>query len=126
MMEAVPATRVVIYCEEDGAAPFLHWLLGLREKAQDKVRVRLGRLRELGHELRRPEADYLRDGIYELRASVGNIHYRVLYFFHGQPAAVVSHGIAKEGRVPAREIDLAVERKSRYTRDPQKHTLEGP
>src|SRR2546426_10968641 len=28
--------------------------------------LRLDRLREMGHELRRPEADLLRDGIYEL------------------------------------------------------------
>ena len=70
----MPATRVVIYCEDDGSAPFLQWLLALPQRAQDKVRIRLGRLRELGHELRRPEADYLRDGIYELgRRSLGCI-----------------------------------------------------
>jgi hypothetical protein len=33
--------------------------------------LRLERLREMGHELRRPEADFLRDGIYELRVSLG-------------------------------------------------------
>jgi hypothetical protein len=35
----------------------------------------------MGHELRRPEADFLRDGIYELRASLGGVHHRILYFF---------------------------------------------
>src|SRR5437016_14453652 len=49
----------------------------------------------MGHELRRPEADLLRDGIYELRASVQGVHHRVLYFFHGAAVAVVSHGIAE-------------------------------
>ena len=44
------------------------------------------RLRELGHELRRPEADTLWDGIYELRASVQGVHYSVLYFFQTNPA----------------------------------------
>ena len=48
----------------------------------DKVVVRLDRLRELGHELRRPEADFLRDGIYELRTASRGVNYRVLYFFH--------------------------------------------
>jgi hypothetical protein len=31
-------------------------------KAQQKCLARLKRLEDLGHELRRPEADYLRDG----------------------------------------------------------------
>jgi hypothetical protein len=64
----------------------------------------------MGHELRRPEADFLRDGIYELRVSLGGVHHRILYFFHGATAAVVSHGLVKERVVPSKEIDHAVER----------------
>ena len=48
--------------------------------------ARVQRLAELGHELRRPEGDHLRDGIYELRA---RLNYRLPYFFHGQLAAVL-------------------------------------
>ncbi len=120
----MPQTRVVIYREEDGAAPFVSWLLGLPPAAQDKVRLRVERLRKLGHELRRPEADYLRDGIYELRANVRRVHYRVLYFFHGRVAAVLAHRIVKEQQVPDREIDLALRRKRRFEAAPGKHTLE--
>jgi hypothetical protein len=40
--------------------------------------------------------DYLRDDIYELRASHQGIHYRMLYFFHGTAAIIVSHGLIKE------------------------------
>ncbi|HTS78080.1 MAG TPA: type II toxin-antitoxin system RelE/ParE family toxin [Bryobacteraceae bacterium] len=54
----------------------------------------------MGHELRRPESDFLRDGIYELRVSLGGVHHRILYFFHGATAAVVSHGLEKERVVP--------------------------
>ena len=61
----------------------------------------------MGHELRRPEADFLRDGIYELRVSLRAVQHRVLYFFHGAMAAVVSDGLVKE-RVPPKEIDRAV------------------
>ena len=104
--------------------PVLEWLDGIPEKAQDKCRVRLERLRELGHELRRPEADSLRDGIYELRASLRGIHYRLLYFFHGNRATVVSHGIVKEGAVPPKEIDKALERKEAFERDPERHSHE--
>ncbi len=80
---------------------------------------------QLGHDLRRPEADYLRDGIYELRATARGVHYRVLYFFHGQVAAVLAQGIVKEQRVPDREINLAMRRKQKFARAPEKHTLEG-
>ena len=65
--------------------------------------MRLERLHELGHELRRPEADLLRDGIYELRVALQGMNYRMLYFFHGREAVVVSHGIIKERVVPPRE-----------------------
>src|SRR5947209_15872090 len=93
------SNKVVFFREDDGAVPVLEWLDGLPEAAQDKCRIKLERLRELGHELRRPEADYLRDGIYELRVRLSRINYRLLYFFHGRTAAVVSHGIVKEQAV---------------------------
>ena len=72
----------------------------------------------------RPEADFLRDGIYELRVSLQGVHYRILYFFLGTVAAVVSHGLIKERAVPPKEIDRAVERKKRFEVNPRKHTYE--
>src|SRR5271168_4306640 len=107
----MPKSRVVIYREENGSAPFVNWFRELPAHGKDKVLVRVERLRELGHELRRPEADFLRDGIHELRASARGIHYRVLYFFHKQIAAVVAHGVVKESAVPDRDIDLAIRRR---------------
>ena len=80
--------------------------------------------RELGHELRRPEADLLRDGIYELRVRLGSVNYRMLYFFHGRVAAVVSHGLTKEKAVPAGEIDGAIERKKRFEAAPREHRFQ--
>lgn len=67
------------------------------------------------------EADYLRDGIYELRASLQGVNNRILYFFHGSLAAVVSHGIVKERVVPPKEIDRAIERKRLFELNPAKH-----
>lgn len=96
----MPRTKVVFYREDDGSIPFLKWFDDLPEKAQDKCYLRVERLREMGHELRRPAADFLRDGIYELRVSFQGVHRRILYFFHGSIAAVVSHGLAKERVVP--------------------------
>lgn len=122
--DRVPKTRVALYREEDGSCPFVEWFDELSAKVQDKCYLRLERLREVGHELRRPEADFLRDGIYELRVSLGGVHHRILYFFHGAVAAVVSHGLVKERVVPSREIDYAVERKKRFEANPAKHTYE--
>jgi hypothetical protein len=115
--------RVVMYREEDGSVPFLDWFDDLPEKAQDKCRVRLERLAALGHELRRPEADYLRDNIYELRVRLRNANYRMRSFFHSRATAVLSHGVVKEDRVPPNEIDRAAERKRQFDRDPTRHTF---
>jgi len=120
----VPQTRVVLYREEDGSCPFLDWFNELPAKVQDKCYLRLERLREMGHELRRPEADLLRDGIYELRVSQQGVHHRILYFFHRAIAAVISHGLVKERVVPPNEINRAVERKKRFVANPPRHTYE--
>ncbi len=120
----MPQTRVVLYREEDGSCPFLDWFNELPAKVQDKCYLRLERLREMGHELRRPEADLLRDGIYELRVSQQGVHHRILYFFHRAIAAVISHGLVKERVVPPNEINRAVERKKRFVANPQRHTYE--
>ena len=118
----MPKTSFVLYREDDGGVPFLDWFAGLPTKAQDKCRIRIERLRELGHELRRPEADYLRDGIYELRAGVLGVQYRILYFFRRKIAVVISHGLVKEREVPTREIARALLRKARFEKDPETHT----
>jgi phage-related protein len=109
----------VLFREADGRAPFLDWFAGLVPKVKDKCTVKLERLRELGHDLRRPEADYLRDGIYELRVSRGQVQ----YFFHGNVSVVISHGLTKEREVPSTEIDLAIRRKARLESDPGSHTF---
>ena len=118
----MPQTQVVFYQDEDGTVPILEWFDRLPEKALDKCRVKLERLQALGHELRRPEADYLRDGVYELRVRVGSVNYRMLYFFHENVAAVVSHGLVKERQVPPKDIDRAAEAKRLFAQNPRRHT----
>ena len=121
----LPPTEIIFYRDEEGRVPLLDWLDGLPAKALLKCLARLQRLEMLGHELRRPEADYLRDGIYELRASFQAVHYRMLYFFHKTQAIVVSHGLLKEREVPAVEIERAIERKRQFEHAPEKHTFSG-
>ncbi|MCP9470284.1 MAG: type II toxin-antitoxin system RelE/ParE family toxin [Nitrospira sp.] len=74
--------------------------------------------------MRLPEADLLRDSIYELRVGLQGINYRILYFFHGQTAAVLAHGLVKERVVPSREIDVALARKRRFEQETERHTYQ--
>ncbi|MGD0093102.1 MAG: type II toxin-antitoxin system RelE/ParE family toxin [Planctomycetota bacterium] len=84
--------RVVFYKEDDGTVPVQDFLAGCAPKARIKIIARIKRLRQLGHQLRRPEADYLGESIYELRTRLGHVNYRVLFFFHGNVAAVLASG----------------------------------
>jgi len=118
----MPETEVVIFEENDSSSPLLEWFDEIPEKAQNKCIVKIERLAELGYEIRRPEGDILRDGIYELRASLQGVQYRILYFFN-EGRVVLSHGIIKKGNeVPSVEIDRAIERKGRFLMNPEKHT----
>ena len=118
----MPGIEVVFFRDVDGTVPVLDWLDGLAAKAQAKCMVKIERLKEMGHELRRPEADYLRDDIYELRIGLQGMNYRILYFFHGRAVAVLAHGLIKERAIPPREIALAIERKELFRTNPKVHT----
>lgn len=119
----MPVTDVIVYREDDGSIPLRDWLDGLQAGARDRCLARLELLHEHGHELRRPHAEYIEGtDLYELRVKFHRVNLRMLYFFHGRVAAVVSHGFAKEGRIPPGEIELAVERMTKFKADPDRHT----
>jgi len=121
-MDGLPETEVLIFAESDGSSPFLTWLDEQSQKVQDKCIVFIERLEEYGHELRRPQADYLRDGIYELRIKRQKINYRILYFFH-KGRAVISHGFVKQqDKVPEKEIEIAIKNKAKFFVNPEKYT----
>ena len=50
------------------------------------------------------------------------MNYRMLYCFQGRTAAIVSHGIVKRKKVPAKEINLAIARKKLFEADPKAHS----
>ena len=118
----MPPTEVVFYAE-DGKAPVREWMRTLPVKAQVKCLAYLSQLEDRGHELRRPVADLLRDGIYELRPTYAGIHYRILYFFAGRDAVIVSHGLIKEAAVPAADIERAIVRRRKFEANPRVHTM---
>ncbi len=62
--------RVVFFKRSDGNVPIKDWLEKMTKRDRRKCLERVERLRETGHELDRPLAAYLTDGIYELRVKV--------------------------------------------------------
>jgi phage-related protein len=122
----MPATEVIFYMELDGSVPVLDWFeeVGHRDRrAVEKCAARIDMLRQQGHDLRRPIADYLRDGIHELRTNAGRVQYRILYFFHGKNAVVLAHGLVKEKQVPNADIERAISRRLEFDRAPSQHTF---
>jgi phage-related protein len=121
----MPATEIRIFRDEDGSTPLLEWLATIEarnRKTYQKCRSYLQRLANFGHELRRPTADYLRDGVYELRINHLGVNYRILYGFVGAQIVLVSHGLTKEKKVPVRDIKLAAERLRKYQNNPTKYS----
>ena len=123
----MPQTTIHVFRLANREIPLKDWLDGLAETepmAYAKCLQRILLLSQFGHELRRPIADLLRDGIHELRAKHGTVNYRILYFFDGRNSACLSHGITKECKVDDHEIDLAVKRKKLVEQDPEKYTAD--
>lgn len=121
----MPKTSLLLYQEADGTCPVDDWLQVLRAsnvKAYVDCRAKIERLAHEGHELRRPTADCLQDGIYELRARQRNVNYRILYFFHGKNVAVLAHCLTKEREIPAVDLKRAIGRKKAFLANPVRHT----
>jgi hypothetical protein len=117
----VPETDVVYYAD-DGEAPAWRWLQEQPLKVQAKFDFVLELLEKNGGALQRPHAAPLRDKIYELRVRHQQVHYRLLYFFHGNVAAVLAHGCTKEDVVESADIDRAIVRRKVFLTDPDAHT----
>jgi hypothetical protein len=123
----MPKTQLVFFRESTGKAPVVEWLAELlreNQKAWANCRAKIEMLANFGHELRRPAADFLRDGIHELRAKQGHVQYRILYFFHGRNVAILAHAITKEDKIPAVDIERAIARKKLFSLNPKTHTYE--
>jgi phage-related protein len=124
----MPETRIIFYRDEQGYSPVLQWLEELEQNDLKGMLNCVNRIQQLsvnGYELRRPLADFLRDGIYELRAKHRRVQYRILYFFEGQNVAIVAHAIVKKVEaVTDIEIDRAIERRQLFVADPEAHTYE--
>jgi phage-related protein len=121
----MPRIDVVLYQEGDGSLPpVVEFLDRLQHAARERCLARIELLATYGHELERPHSAPLEGGIHELRIRFYRVNYRLLYFFNGRTAAVVSHGIAKEKEVPKKEIKAAMTRMEKFKADPARHTFQ--
>ena len=118
------ATTEVRFFKEGDDAPVLSWLRELRgrnQRAYARCMAAVHRLGAVGHELRRPTADYLEDGIYELRVHEGRVQYRILYCFQGKYVALLVHAATKEDRVEISDLEIARRRMRAFESDPVRH-----
>jgi len=123
----MPQTEIRVFRKASGVCPLIDWLRTLKArfpKAHSKCLAAIVNLSQNGSDLRRPAADYLRDGIFELRIRAGKVHYRILYAFTGKQVAVLTHGFTKKGAVPDNEIERAISSSNLARQDPKKYTAE--
>jgi phage-related protein len=103
------------YETPNGDCPTKEFLDSLDKKKELPQAIRLiDLLAEFGPQLKRPHADFLENGIYELRIRVQRMQYRILYFYFFQDKIILSHGLKKEKKVPKAEIEKALKHKTDY------------
>ena len=99
---------VSFFIDERGHRPVREFIDQLPLKEQAKIIAYLAELKRQGNNLHRPMADYLGEGIYELRPRDN----RVFYFFFLRENVVLLHAIRKKtDKIPQRDIDLCLKRK---------------
>lgn len=106
--------KIIFYEDEDGC-PMNDFINLLSDKNKKKMIRWINYLKTVGVDLRRPQGDYLRDGIYELRISLSNNNTRTLYFFCYETDIVLTHTFIKTTKeVPESEIQRAIKYKEKY------------
>jgi hypothetical protein len=120
----VVTTTILFFRDPSGRIPALDWLEEQSDVAQEKLVARLRLLQEAGYRLQRPAAAPLGDGIHELRARVGTVQYRLLYFFWGGSAVIIACGLTKEAEVARAEIERALTARTLFDQDPARHSVE--
>ncbi len=102
--------NVFYFSDERGRYPVKEFIYSLSPSEQKKAISYLIALRDFGHNLHRPMADYVTQGLYELRPRAN----RIFYFFYLGESAVLVHAIRKTSdKLPERDIILALKRKAK-------------
>ena len=99
---------ISFFVDERGECPVEGFILQLPVKERAKITAYLIELKNQGHNLRRPMADYLGEGIYELRPRDN----RIFYFFFLRETVVLLHAIRKKtDSVPSGDLEVCLKRK---------------
>lgn len=115
--------RIIVefYSTPDGVEPAKDFLDSLDIKMRAKMLRAIELLRDNGGELREPTSKPLGDGIYELRAQMGNNITRVLYFFFIDNKAILTNGFVKKTRkTPPGELKQAKRYRSDFLKREEK------
>jgi len=107
--------EVVFFTKEDGSQPARDFMDDLPKKMRTRILMIIEMLREYGGQVRMPYSEYLRDGIFQIRAQQeGNIS-RVLYFFNDGRKIILTNGFTKKTpQTPPAEIERAKRYRSEY------------
>ncbi len=93
---------------DSGDCPVTEFLNGTEIKMKAKILRMIELLEKNGNTLRMPYSEPLEDGIFELRAIMGNNIARVLYFFVIGRKIIMTNGfIKKTQKTPRQEIETA-------------------
>lgn len=114
--------KVLYYTDRGGNSHVEDFINSRNLNNQVKITAVIDYLQEMGVNLPRPYADYLRDGIYELRVKLSGDETRTLYFFCFENCIVLTHTFLKNTqKVPDSEINKALKFKDdllkRYDKD---------
>lgn len=106
------------YETEDGHICVKEFLDEIEDaKLKAKVLKDVGLLKQFGTQLKKPHADYLKDGIWELRTQQSNNIARILYFTVSGQKIILLHGFVKKTqKTPPAELNKAINNKKDYLR----------
>ena len=101
--------HIYFFVDKHGHCPVEGFMEELTEKEKEKVVAYIKILKQFGHNVRRPIADYLGEGIYELRPQA----HRVFYFYFMKDSVVLLHMIRKRtDKIPPNDLSLCIKRKN--------------
>ena len=107
--------EIIFYEKSSADKPVEDFLDSLEPKMRAKLVGILQILQEKGNSLREPYTKHLDDGIFEVRAKVGNNISRTLFFFMVGKKIILTNGfIKKSQKTPPQEIEIAKERRADY------------
>ena len=107
-------SNIYYFLDERGNSPIEEFIDSLPLKEQGKLFAYISELLREGYNLRRPMADYLGHGIYELRPK----NNRLLYFFFQRDSAVLLHAIKKKTyKISESDLDVCIKRKLQTKRN---------